>query len=184
VNYQIFELLNRWAGRVDAVDDVMEFAATWLIYLTFAVAAALVAVQLYHRRMRPVLELGAALALAFVAATLLSHTSRELRPFQTHHVHQLIAHDPGVSMPSDHATAAFAVAIGIAVFVNRWWGVVLAVTAVVIGVARVWVGVHYPDDIVVAAIIAVLSVLAVALWGRLRHGPHHADAPGARAAGS
>jgi len=32
VNYQLFELLNGPAGRFDAVDDVMEFAATRLIY--------------------------------------------------------------------------------------------------------------------------------------------------------
>ncbi|GAA2484845.1 hypothetical protein [Winogradskya humida] len=38
-----FELLNAHAGHLDALDDVMEFAATWLIYLIFAAVAALVA---------------------------------------------------------------------------------------------------------------------------------------------
>jgi hypothetical protein len=47
-------------------------------------------------------------------------------------------------MPSDHATAAFAIAFAVGVFLHREWGVALAVVAVLIGLSRVWVGVHYP----------------------------------------
>jgi undecaprenyl-diphosphatase len=183
MNYHLFEMLNRWAGHADTLDDIMELAATWLIYPVFGLAAAVVSAELYRRRLRPVLELGAALVLAFATAVALAHGSHELRPFQTHHVHQLIAHDPGVSMPSDHATAAFAIAIGIGVFLNRRWGLVLAVAAVAIGVSRIWVGVHYPGDIAAAAMIAGLSVLEVALWSRWRHGPNRVGAPGATVAG-
>jgi undecaprenyl-diphosphatase len=161
VNYHLFELINQRAGRADGVDDVMEFAATWLIYAVFAVGAALVAVALYRRQLRPVAEIGAALILAFAAAVGLAHLSREPRPFQAHQVHQLIAHGAGVSMPSDHATAAFAIAFAVGMFLHRRWGVVLAVVAVVIGVARVWVGVHYPGDILASAVIAALAVLEV-----------------------
>jgi undecaprenyl-diphosphatase len=95
-----------------------------------------------------------------------AHTSHQVRPFQTHQVHQLIAHDPGVSMPSDHATAAFALAFGIGAFLSWRWGVVLAVVAAAIGLGRVWVGVHYPGDVAVAAVIAALAVLAVRVGNR------------------
>jgi undecaprenyl-diphosphatase len=161
VNYHLFELINQRAGRSDGVDDVMEFAATWLIYAVFAVAAGLVAVAAYRRKVRPVLEIGAVLVLAFAAAIGLEHLSRELRPFQSHQVHQLIAHDGGVSLPSDHATAAFAIAVAVGVFLHRRWGLVLTVAAVVIGLSRVWVGVHYPGDILAAVVIAALAVLEV-----------------------
>jgi undecaprenyl-diphosphatase len=43
-------------------------------------------------------------------------------------------------------------------------------------VARVWVGVHYPGDVVVAAVIAALSVLEVAFWTRWRRRPEPAPA--------
>jgi undecaprenyl-diphosphatase len=167
VNYHLFELINQQAGRADGVDDVMEFAATWLIYVVFAVGAVLVAVALHRGRIRPVLEIGAVLVLAFAAATGLQHLSRELRPFQTHQVHQLIAHEGGVSLPSDHATAAFAIAFAVGLFLHRDWGVALAVLAVMIGLSRVWVGVHYPGDILAAAVIATLAGLEVkvcSLW--------------------
>ncbi|MFJ6198243.1 phosphatase PAP2 family protein [Micromonospora sp. NPDC092111] len=163
VNYRLFELINGPAGRIDAVDDVMEFAATWLVYLIFAASTVPVAVALYRRRIPPVLELGVALVLAFAAATVLAHLNGQLRPFQSHQVHQLIAHDPGVSLPSDHATAAFTLAFGIYTFLNHRWGVILGVSALAVGIARVWVGVHYPGDIAAAAAIASLAVAAVAL---------------------
>jgi undecaprenyl-diphosphatase len=64
VNYHLFELINQRSGRADGVDDVIEFTATWLIYLVFAVAAVLVAAALRRGRIRPVLEIGAVLVLA------------------------------------------------------------------------------------------------------------------------
>jgi undecaprenyl-diphosphatase len=166
MNYYIFHILNDRAGQTDSLDDVMEFAANWLIYAAFAIAAVLIALSLSRRRIRPVAELGAGLAVAFAAGMAVAHTSHQLRPFQTHHVHQLISHDPGVSMPSDHATAAFALAFGIGAFLSWRWGVLLAVVAAGIGLGRVWVGVHYPGDIAVAAVIAALSVLAVRVGSR------------------
>jgi undecaprenyl-diphosphatase len=90
--------------------------------------------------------------------------SAEVRPFQTHHVVQLLAHENGSSMPSDHATAAFAIAAAIGVFLHRGWGVVLAVAAAAIGFARIWSGLHYPGDIIAAALIAMV-VTAVVWWG-------------------
>jgi undecaprenyl-diphosphatase len=176
VNYHLFELLNREAGRFDGLDDTMEFAATWLIYGVFAVAAVLVGRSLYRRRLRPVLELGGTLLIAFVAATGLSHLNSQVRPFQTHRVHQLIQHDPGVSLPSDHATAAFALAFGVGLFLHRGWGLVLLFAALVIGVSRVWVGVHYPGDIAVAALIAGLAAGTVVLWGWFRGDPARREA--------
>lgn len=161
MNYHLFELLNQRAGRADGIDDVMEFAATRLIYVVFLAGAAQVAVSLYRRRLRPVVEIGAVLVLAFAGAMGVEHLSREQRPFQSHPVHQLIAHDAGVSMPSDHATAAFAIALAVGVFLHRGWGVALGVAAVLIGLSRVWVGVHYPGDILAAAAIAALAVMEV-----------------------
>jgi undecaprenyl-diphosphatase len=168
VNYQLFELLNREAGRFDGLDDVMEFAATKLIFVVFAVAAVLVARAAYHRQVRPIVRLGVTLALAFAASTALGRLSREVRPFQSHQVHQLIAHAPGVSMPSDHATAAFAVAFGVGLFLSRRWGVVLGIAALAIGVARVWAGVHYPGDVIAGSVIGGLSALEVLVWGLVR----------------
>ena len=60
-------------------------------------------------------------------------------------------------------TAASAIALAVALFLHRGWGMALAVLAVMIGLSRVWVAVHYPGDILAAAAIAGLAALEVKL---------------------
>jgi undecaprenyl-diphosphatase len=166
VNFRLFEALNQWAGRIDLLDDVMEFSAVWLIYLVFGVVAVLVARGLLRQRARPVLNVAASAALAFALAAVLSHIAPGQRPFQNHQVHQLIPHAAGASLPRDHATAAFTLALAVGVFLHRRWGLVLTVAALTIGVSRVWVGVHYPVDIAVGTVIAALAVTQVSIASR------------------
>jgi undecaprenyl-diphosphatase len=161
-------MINNLAGSTDWIDDVMEFSANWLIYAVFAVTAVLAGHALYRRRPLPVVNLGLALGMAFAAAMALSHLNGQVRPFQSHQVHQLIPHDNGVSLPSDHATAAFTIALGVGVFLHRKWGIALLAAAAAIGLARIWVGVHYPGDILAALAIAVLAVVVSAFIARVR----------------
>jgi undecaprenyl-diphosphatase len=166
VNYQLFHLINGAAGRWAPLDDVMRLSAQYLIYLVFSAGGAVVVHALTQRRFRAVVSMAGTLALAFVLAQILARTSHEMRPFQDHVVHQLIAHPPGVSLPSDHATAAFAVAFGILVFLHRPAGIALTAAAALIGFARVWTGLHYPGDILAAAVIAALSAFSVYVIGQ------------------
>jgi undecaprenyl-diphosphatase len=161
VNYQLFHLINSAAGNGGLIDAAMRFSAVYLIFAVFAVGAALTVHAVRRRRIREVLGFGATLVVAFGLAQALARLSPETRPFQSHAVHQLIAHGPGVSMPSDHATAAFAVGFGVLVFLHRRTGIALLAAATLIGFARVWVGVHYPGDILASAVIAGLATLFV-----------------------
>ena len=166
MNYALFQAINDLAGRWATVDRLMRLAAVDLIFVVFAATAVVVATALRRGRFRPVVCLAASCALAFGLAQVLAHASREARPFQSHLVHQLIPHTPGVSMPSDHATAAFALAFGVLLFLDRRAGVALTAAAVLIGFARVWTGVHYPGDIIAAAVIAALSTFSVHVTDR------------------
>lgn len=173
MNYHLFQLINGWAGHSDGVDDVMEFAATALIYVVFAAAGLIGLHLLWHRRIGALVRAGTALALAYAAATVTSLFSHEVRPFQTHQVVQLIPHAAGSSLPSDHATAGFTLASVMAAFLYRLWSVPLAAAAAAIGFARVWVGVHYPGDIAASLVIALAATGAVIAGDRLwrRFGP-------------
>ncbi|MBI4250503.1 phosphatase PAP2 family protein [Candidatus Uhrbacteria bacterium] len=59
--------------------------------------------------------------------------------FDTHYLHD--------SFPSDHAALAMALAASIFLCAPRTRGVYAIVIAVLIGVARIMAGVHYPSDI-------------------------------------
>ncbi|SCG72652.1 phosphatase PAP2 family protein [Micromonospora humi] len=167
MNYHLFQMINAGAGKVDAVDDVLEWAAIWLIY----VLAALAVVPVLRRgrsAAAPALRVLASLGIAFLLGRAVAALSTEVRPFQTHHVHQLIPHAAGPSLPSDHATAAFALALAVGAFLSRRWGAVLTALAAIIGFARVWTGVHYPGDVAAGALVAAVAVAVVAVAAHLR----------------
>lgn len=69
------------------------------------------------------------------------------RPYETMTgVHLLVDKTTDFSFPSDHATAAGAVAVGL-LLTNRRWGIIAGVLAVVMAFTRVYVGAHYPADV-------------------------------------
>ncbi len=104
----------------------------------------------------------AAAGLALLLNQAIAHAVERLRPYVAHpaHAHLLISrsHDP--SFPSDHATGAFALAFGIWLY-DRTLGTVLLLIAAVLAFARVYVGTHYPGDVVAGALIGIAVVLAL-----------------------
>ncbi|MFC5721620.1 phosphatase PAP2 family protein [Streptomyces gamaensis] len=64
------------------------------------------------------------------------------------------------SFPSNHAVIAFSVAT-VLWFAHRRIGAVAALAALAMAASRVWVGVHYPHDVVAGALVGV--VLSVPL---------------------
>ena len=80
--------------------------------------------------------------------------------------------DPN-SFPSGHTNAAFAFALALCMAAPKRWMKIAAVCAgVLMGLSRLYVGVHYPSDVLVGAVIGSLCGLAGAwvvktLWERL-----------------
>ena len=77
-------------------------------------------------------------------------------------------HDPN-SFPSGHTCAAFASASAWwRTLPRRWMGVVGVVMAVLMGFSRLYVGVHFPTDVLAGAAVGLFcGWLAWLLWKRL-----------------
>ncbi len=69
----------------------------------------------------------------------------------------------GYSFPSFHAATSFAAATVIAMIAGRRWGTWAFVGAVLISLSRIYLGVEWPLDIVVGALVGVL-VGVVSAW--------------------
>ena len=69
--------------------------------------------------------------------------------------------DPN-SFPSGHTCAAFAAAVvWWNVLSTRWIRIVFMTMAVTMGISRLWVGVHFPTDVLVGALVGTLCALVV-----------------------
>ena len=67
------------------------------------------------------------------------------------------------SFPSFHATVSFAAATVIAMIAGRRWGTWAFVGAVLISLSRVYLGVEWPSDIIIGALVGVL-IGVVSAW--------------------
>jgi undecaprenyl-diphosphatase len=93
----------------------------------------------------------------------ISHAWERTRPFIAHpkDSHLFIPGSHDASFPSDHATAAFAIAVSIWLRHRRAGWLALGL-ATLVSVSRVAVGTHYPTDVLGGAVLG--TVAAVVLW--------------------
>ncbi|WP_259618807.1 undecaprenyl-diphosphatase [Paenibacillus doosanensis] len=165
MNYGIFQLINNAAGSWGWLDGMMVFFARDLVYVMIAVLAVLwITGKAANQRM--VFYSCLSVVIAIVAAGwIISPIVDHPRPFVDHEVHQLVSHDADPSFPSDHATFAFALAFPIW-FLKRRTGGLLLILACLIGIARVYVGVHYPADIAGGLVLGLLISMLVVKYRR------------------
>ena len=67
------------------------------------------------------------------------------------------------SFPSGHTCASIGAALAMYPFLERKWGIPLVILAVLISLSRLYVGVHYPTDVLGGAVVG-----AFAAWGAVR----------------
>ncbi|MBM7440422.1 phosphatase PAP2 family protein [Streptomyces sp. HB132] len=172
------------AGR--APDWVDSLVASWSTY-GLAVFAVLMFVAWWQARRAGTPAAVTALAvplvtvLAFGVDSLLKLAVHENRPCRQLRVLTLEACPaPGDwSFPSNHAAIASAAAFAL-LLVSRRLGVIALTAAVLMAASRVWVGAHYPHDVItgfaVGALVAFMAIWAVqrnqsVLAARLGNGP-------------
>ncbi len=109
--------------------------------------------------------LGAA-ALGLVINRIIAALYHRDRPFIAHpSAHVFGPHKTDPSMPSDHATAALAIAVAVLLF-DTGVGLVFLALAVLIAIGRVIIGEHYPGDVLISTVVALVAAFVVVRLGR------------------
>jgi undecaprenyl-diphosphatase len=166
VDLTLYKLLNGYAADHDGFEDVLRFLALDAQFFFLGLLAALFFARGKWRSINGrhgVAAAGFSALLALGVAQVISNLWERPRPYVAHpgDAHLFIAPSPDPSFPSDHATAAFAIAAAIW-FRHRTAGWVALAMAVIVSVARVAVGTHYPSDVVAGALIGIAA--AALFW--------------------
>lgn len=154
------------------MDFTAIFVAQYLIFIIVAIGLAF----FLHRRRQEKREI---IILSFVSLPIIFIISRicaalyfNPRPFVDNQFLALIPHQANNGFPSDHTLLSSAVAMVICHF-NKKLGWFLMFLALLVGLARVYVGVHHYLDIFTSLIISFVSVIVIekTIWPKIKF--HH-----------
>ncbi len=103
-----------------------------------------------------------------ITTSIKSLVGRARPPLALSDVHALVPLPHDASFPSGHASSAFAAAVVLGAYAPRLRPILVTV-ATLVAISRVWLGVHYPSDVVAgAALGTTIALLTLGVIRRVR----------------
>lgn len=158
MNEIIFRYINSFAGQYDWLDILIIFFADYFI---FVLALGALFLALYHKSEKQVIRnlsfIFISGILAWVLVQIIKYSYFSPRPFLAlDGVRQLIEHGANDSFPSGHTAFSFAIATAV-YFWKRKYALVFFVGAMLVGLARISAGIHFPYDILGGIILGIVT---------------------------
>lgn len=168
MDFNLYHLINQLAGRWPIVDELWRFVANDYVVPTVLVAL-LVALWLEgnERARQTVVQAVVALLLANLLVKLCNLVWFRPRPFTYNDVTVLFYYPSDSSFPSNSAAAMWAIAGALWLGTGgRWRARVALALAALMALGRVWVGIHYPMDVIGGALLGIAAAWLVrrATW--------------------
>lgn len=161
LNELLYRMIAERSGQGVLLDNAAVFLAGPLLYFLILGAVLFIALEKGSRR-RWLLFLEMSLA-ALLSRGLIAETFQyfyiHVRPYVFYKTEPLIV-TLGNSFPSGHMTFVWALAGTIFLFDKRW-GSVYFLLGALMGISRIYVGVHWPFDILGGMMFGLISALFV-----------------------
>ena len=162
MNEKLFLLINSYAGHNHFLDKLGIFLAKGTPYIFI-----LIEVFLYFvvKKKKEALFAFYSVIVALLINQIIGLFYFHNRPFAEGIGTMLIHHKPDNSFPSDHATFLFAITFSYIFFkVDKTLEIFVFILAFLGGIARVYVGVHWPFDILGGIVTGFIGALIVYMF--------------------
>lgn len=157
-NSNLFKMINRLSGRYDFVDNIMILVSN---RIRFVFIFVLIFMWFKNEMDRKVTyRAGLSAGLTLLINIIIKLFYYKPRPFVRNKVGILIPSKKDSSLPSKHTILVFAISTTILLY-RRVLGTILMGLSLITGFSRIWVGHHYPSDIIVSAIIGCATSVIV-----------------------
>lgn len=170
INTTVFFLVQRFTGVFPWLDAVFLFITNPLVFIVFGGICIWVTLIRPYRTKDPILRLRflkeallfvGVISLVFFVTSLIKAVVVFPRPYQYFGTIQtLLTYGSYDSFPSLHAAFSFAVATMVFFYKKRVGGLLIGI-ALLVAFSRVYVGVHFPIDVFVGALIGVSTPLSL-----------------------
>ncbi len=172
INVELFYFFNH-TFQNPILDSIMPIFTHFggFKFLVLILIAVILFAKISRRETLKKVAIIALVALLFsgAIAVVLKHVVHEPRPFMTlDNVHLLITEDDLNSFPSGHTTSTIAVVTALILNMKELAkkhyliiDIVLVLFAILIPFSRMYVGVHYPGDILAGAIIGLFGAFLI-----------------------
>jgi undecaprenyl-diphosphatase len=164
VDETVFLWINGLAGKIPTIDGIIRVLSCD-IFTPAVMILALMAIWFggrdqvrRERHQRAVFCALASMGFAHLIVAIFNAFYDHPRPFEAFpdQVNLIFYPPTDPSFPSNAAAAFFALAIGIFVF-NRKLGMILLIPAIIVSFGRVYMGIHYPLDIIGGFLVAIVA---------------------------
>lgn len=160
-NIELFRLINDLGFQIPALNPVFVFIAEYFLYLLLIVLIVYLFKDNGKHRMM-VLAAVVSCLVAVIFGKLAGQFHYNVQPFVTlDNVNQLIEKEVNNSFPSDHTILSFTICMTLFLFDKT--KVYFLLIGVLVAISRVWVGVHYPFDVLTSIVLSIAAALTVSM---------------------
>lgn len=156
MNIEAFRLINNLANKNKILDWIMIFFSKDVMYMFMIVIVIIFLLGIKKNNLEYRKIVISTLLITIISLMLnyaIGWIYYEDRPFVYNNVNLLYPHLENASFPSKHAIGTMSIALGLRKY-NKSAGRILMILSIIVGLSRVYVGHHYPLDVIGAYIIA------------------------------
>ena len=155
MNMELFRLINNLANKNIILDKTMIFFSQYVPYIFMAVIVIVFILGIKQKQCK-YRKIAFNTVVITIINLMINLIIRSIffvdRPFIHNKVNLLLPHDTASSFPSNHATGTMSIALGLGKY-NRLLGLIMTVLSIIVSFSRVYVGHHYPSDVIGSYII-------------------------------